>query len=92
MNSTNKQRLMDMDNRLVVTRGLGVGKREDLDGAKRVKYIMREISLSMGGEHRMQYIYPLLLNCTPEAYWILLTNVVISNNLAKEMYIQAQER
>ena len=41
--------------------------------------MMTERNLTMGGEHTMQYIYALLLNCTPETYWILLTNNTINN-------------
>ena len=40
---------MDMDNRLVVTRGLR--GREELGGIKGVKYAVTERNLTMGGEH-----------------------------------------
>lgn len=39
-------------------------------------HINRQLK-TMGGEHIMQYIYALLLNCTSETYWISLTNVII---------------
>ena len=35
-------------------------------------------NLTIGGEHTMQYRYALPLNCIPETYWILLTNVTIN--------------
>ena len=38
MNRTNKQRLMDMDNRLVVTRGWVEGAKGKVDGVKGVKF------------------------------------------------------
>ena len=49
-----KQRLMDMDSRLVVIRGKE--GRVEVDGVKRVKYVVTERNLIMGGDHTMQYI------------------------------------
>ena len=72
---------MDTDNRLVVTRG--GGKRGKVDVVKGIKYGVTERNLTMGGEHTMQYICALLLNCTLETYWILLTNVTIIKNKFK---------
>ena len=51
MNRTNKQRLMDMDNRLAVARGQGVAGSGEVDGVKGVKYVVTERNLTMGGEH-----------------------------------------
>ena len=55
-----------------------MGQRE-VDGVKGVKYVVTERNLTMGGEHTMQYIYALLLKCTPETYWTSLTNVTPKN-------------
>ena len=51
-NEQDKQRLMDMDNRLVVTRG-----RVEVVGVKEVKYVVTERNLTMGGEHTVQYTH-----------------------------------
>lgn len=34
-------------------------------------------NLTTGGEHTIQYMYDLLLDCTLETYWISLTNATI---------------
>ena len=52
----------------------GYDQRWEVDGIKGVKYVVTERNLTMREEHKMQYIYALLLNCTPETYLILLTN------------------
>ena len=53
-----------------------VGRRQgEVDGVKGVKYVFTEGNITMGEEHAKQYIFALLLNSTPETYWILLTNV-----------------
>ena len=44
---------MDMDNRLVVTRG---GRQGKVNGVKGVKYVVTERNLTIGGEHTMQYL------------------------------------
>ena len=41
-NRTNKQRLMDMDNRLVVTRGEGERERREIDEVNGVEYVVIE--------------------------------------------------
>ena len=50
-NEQDNQRLRDMDNGLVVTRGEEASR--EVDGVKGVKYVGIERNLTMGGEHRV---------------------------------------
>ena len=68
---TNKPRLIDTDNSMVVTRGKGVG----VVKGEGVKYRVTKDDLTSGGRHTMQYTDDVLQTWTPEPYIILLMNV-----------------
>ena len=72
-NMINKQRLINTDSGLVITRGKG--RRGVVDRDKEgQKFSERRKHTS---EHTMQCTYDVLLNCTPETYLILLTNFTL---------------
>ena len=71
MNKQDKQKLIDTDKSMVVTRGKEFGEL-----VKAVKYIVMEEDLTLDGEHTMQCTNDVSLNCKLETCIILLTNVI----------------
>ena len=80
-NKQDKQRLVDMDNRLTSGYQRVWGRGHEGGRWSKRGQICSDRKKSLGSEHTVQYIYALLLNCTPETYWILLTSVTIKKKI-----------